>query len=94
MNLRQVYAIFIVTPLVLGMAGGMMLLAMCCLATGALFSMIVIANSWVFLINHLNDALLLFLALTVVSVLGLALLKRIHRDSNNNDDKRPFEGRF
>lgn len=94
MNLRQVYTTFVVTPLVLGVAGGMMLLAMLCVTTGAMFSMLVIANTWVFLINHINDGLMLFLALVTVSVLGLALLKRIHRDSTDNDDKRPFEGRF
>jgi membrane protein implicated in regulation of membrane protease activity len=92
MNLRQAYATFVITPVVLGMAGGMMLLAMLCLATGALFSMIVIANLWVFLVNYLNDALMLFLALFVVSVLGLALIKRIDGYASNDDDKRPSEG--
>ena len=94
MTLKQAYVTFVITPLVLGMAGGFVLLAMLCVTTGALFSMLVIANTWVFLINHINDGLMLFLALVTVSVLGLTLLKRIHRYSNNDDDKRPSEGRF
>jgi membrane protein implicated in regulation of membrane protease activity len=94
MTLKQAYTTFVVTPLVLGMAGGMMLLAMLCVTTGALFSMLVIANAWVFLINHINDGLILFLALFVVSVLGLALIKRIDGYKSNDDDKRPSEGRF
>ena len=92
MTLKQAYATFVITPLVLGVAGGFMLLAMLCLATGALFSMIVMANAWLFLIEHLQDALTLFVALSVVTMLGLTLLKKVNGYANTDDDKRPSQG--
>lgn len=92
MTLKQAYATFVITPLLLGTAGGMVLLAMLCLATGALFSMIVIANAWLFLIEHTKDALTLFLALSVATMLGLTLLNKVNGQNKIHDDKRPFEG--
>ena len=82
----------IVTPFLLGVMASIALTVMAMLAFGALFSMILIANAYVFIANYMNDGIIIFIAILFESVLGLMLIKHFNRAYLSNDHQRHPEG--
>lgn len=88
----KIVSYMIVTPFLLGVIASIALTFMAMLAFGALFSMILIANAYVFIANYMNDGITIFTVLFLASVLGLMLIKQFNRAYTSNDHQRHPEG--